>query len=388
MTPAPLPDPLLRDRIRGVLLGTAVGDSLGLPAEGISRRRVRKLFRGPWRHRFLPGRGMLSDDTEHTLFVAQSLLASSGDPDAFARRLAWCLRGWLLALPAGMGLATLRATLKLWLGFPPSRSGVRSAGNGPAMRAAPIGAFFGARSAMEAPNRLPLPPGGLAHAYVFGAGGPSSMDPFLEASARITHTDPRALTGSAAVAHLTAWSMERAPGEHPAMDLVAERLRELDREDREWVDLVDAISDAHRRGASVEAFADELGLRKGVSGYVYHTVPVAIYAWLRHFGDFEATLSSVLDLGGDTDSVGAVAGALAGAVTGESGIPETWIDGIVEVPRSVPVLRRVAARMTVTASREDEPGPVGYFWPGIVPRNLLFLAVVLLHGFRRLLPPY
>jgi hypothetical protein len=52
------------------------------------------------------------------------------------------LRGWLLSLPAGIGFATLRAILKLWLGFPLNRSGVYSAGNGPAMRVAVIGAFF------------------------------------------------------------------------------------------------------------------------------------------------------------------------------------------------------------------------------------------------------
>ena len=60
-------------RLRGLLVGTAVGDALGLPAEGLSRQRVHRLYRGRWRHRLLFGRGMISDDTEHTLFVAQSL---------------------------------------------------------------------------------------------------------------------------------------------------------------------------------------------------------------------------------------------------------------------------------------------------------------------------
>ena len=65
-----------QDRFRGILLGTAVGDALGLPAEGLSRQRIRRLFPGRWRHRFAGHAGMISDDTEHTLFVAQSLLAS------------------------------------------------------------------------------------------------------------------------------------------------------------------------------------------------------------------------------------------------------------------------------------------------------------------------
>src|SRR5882672_9925214 len=111
-----------RNAFSGVLLGTAVGDALGLPAEGMSRLRIRARWRGEWRHRFLIGRGMLSDDTEHTLFVAQSLLTHPDDVVAFQRCLAWKLRWWLLGLPAGIGLATLKAILKLWIGISPSRN--------------------------------------------------------------------------------------------------------------------------------------------------------------------------------------------------------------------------------------------------------------------------
>ena len=123
----------LRDRFAGLLLGTAVGDTLGLPAEGMSRGRILRMWKGEWRHRFLFNRGMVSDDTEHTLFVAQALLTHPDDVASFQRCLAWKLRLWLLGLPAGIGLATLRAILRLWMGFPPIRSGVWSAGNGPAI---------------------------------------------------------------------------------------------------------------------------------------------------------------------------------------------------------------------------------------------------------------
>jgi len=136
------PQEKLREAFVGVLTGTAARDALGLPAEGMSRQRIQRRWHGQWRHRFLFGRGMVSDDTEHTLFVAQALLAHPNDPAAFQRCLAWKLRLWLLGLPAGIGFATLRAILKLWLGFPPTRSGVHSAGNGPAMRSAIIGAYF------------------------------------------------------------------------------------------------------------------------------------------------------------------------------------------------------------------------------------------------------
>src|ERR1700722_2528939 len=119
----------LREQLTGVLIGTAVGDALGLPAEGLSRERIQRKWNGAWKHRFLFGHGMCSDDTEHAFFVAQALLAHGNDVHAFQKSLAWKLRFWLLGIPAGVGLATLRAVIKLWLGFSPAHSGVYSAGN-------------------------------------------------------------------------------------------------------------------------------------------------------------------------------------------------------------------------------------------------------------------
>lgn len=125
-----------------MLWGTAVGDAVGLPAEGLSKTRARKWFHGVWRHRLLFGHGMVSDDTDHTVMTAQAILRFPDSPERFARRLSLGLIGWLLSLPPGIGLATLRAILKLLIGVPPRLSGVASAGNGPAMRSAPMGAAF------------------------------------------------------------------------------------------------------------------------------------------------------------------------------------------------------------------------------------------------------
>ena len=124
----------LAERLNGVLLGTAVGDALGLPCEGLSKKRQARMYPDLSRYHLLWGYGLCSDDTEHSCMVAQALIQAEGDPQRFARSLGWKLRFWLLALPAGIGMATLKAILKLWLGFSPERSGVVSAGNGPAMR--------------------------------------------------------------------------------------------------------------------------------------------------------------------------------------------------------------------------------------------------------------
>ncbi len=64
---------MLEDTVAGVLLGTAVGDAIGLPHEGLHPQRIaQRLERGPLRHALLLGRGMLSDDTEHASMVARA----------------------------------------------------------------------------------------------------------------------------------------------------------------------------------------------------------------------------------------------------------------------------------------------------------------------------
>jgi ADP-ribosylglycohydrolase len=298
---------------------------------------------------------MISDDTEHTLFVAQALLAHPDDPVAFQKCLAWKLRLWLLGIPAGVGLATLRATLKLWIGFPPSRSGVWSAGNGPAMRSAIIGAYF--------------------------SDDPGKRREFVTASTRLTHTDPKAETAALAVADGVAWALNR---DRSLEDWLA-RLPFLGA-DEEWRALCRKLAHALEAQKSVRQFADSLDLQQGVSGYAYHTVPVALYAWVRHVGDYKTGLTAALDCGGDTDTVGAIAGALLGAAAGSKGIPSEWIQGICEWPRSASLLVKVADRLALQKAAASPLGPVRYFWPGLLLRNTLFLLTVLAHGFRRLVP--
>jgi ADP-ribosyl-[dinitrogen reductase] hydrolase len=350
------------DRLAGILLGTAVGDALGLPAEGLSPRRRRRMFPGPWRYRFLPGRGMVSDDTEHTLFVGQSLLKHLDNAATFQRCLAWHLRWWFLGLPAGIGMGTIRACTKLCLGFPPTKSGVFSPGNGPAMRSALIGAYF--------------------------QNDPRAIDEFVLASTRLTHTDPRAATGALAVAHLAAWAVQHDGSQPPTIDFVANKLLQIAPQDQEWNGLVNKVRTAFSAGLTVGEFAASLGLQRGVTGYAYHTVPVAVFAWMRHYGDFRSTLTAVLECGGDTDTVGAIVGALAGATVGAAAIPDEWLRGIIDWPRSIGLLRKVADRLTKQRKEGRPLGPVAYAWPAVLPRNLFFLLIVLAHGFRRLAPPY
>jgi ADP-ribosylglycohydrolase len=352
------------DRLAGVLLGTAVGDALGLPREGMSRRRALRMHgQAPLRHRFLFGRGMISDDTEHACMTAQALLAYPEEPRVFAKSLAWRLRFWLLGIPAGVGFGTLRAILKLWVGFPPTKSGVYSAGNGPAMRSPILGAcLYRAKD---------------------------TLNSFVNASTFLTHTDPKAGQGALAVALCAAYAVQRRPEEIVPSAVLSELCESL--VDSELVSLLKQAGEHLEKGSNVEEFADSLGLGKGVSGYIYHTVPVAIFGWLRYRSDFCEAVESVILLGGDTDTTGAITGALAGATLGASGFPTQWLGRLFEWPRSVRWMCRLAANLTKQFpedSASTRAGPTRLFWPGILPRNVLFLGAVLWHGFRRLFPPY
>jgi ADP-ribosyl-[dinitrogen reductase] hydrolase len=221
---------------------------------------------------------MVSDDTEHTCMTGQALLRAPEDVDAFAQSLAWRLRFWLLGLPAGMGRATLRAVVKLWLGWPPARSGVWSAGNGPVMRAALLGVCLGRDQ-----NRL--------RAYV-------------RASTRLTHTDPRAERGAfliALAAHEGATQGPEGAGE----TFLRQARAALPDADEELQSLLGKLEGHLQRDAPTVELADALGLQRGISGYVYHTVPLALYCWLRHRGSFRRAIEEAIALGGDADSTGA-----------------------------------------------------------------------------------
>lgn len=246
---------------RAVLLGTAAGDALGVPYEGARRPRDVK------------GGSIVSDDTEQSALVARALARHPRDRDACVCAFRRSLLGWFLRMPWGIGWGTLRACVRIAFGI--RRSGVRSAGNGAAMRIAIAGAFLRDRTRDE---RIA----------------------WVDALSEVTHVDPRAVEGARFVAELVA--LREADR---AVEVVSEpSLRSA---------LERAIALA-RRGAARETAAAELG----TSGFVLHSVPFATYCALR-FDPARAIEEAVL-AGGDTDTNAAISGAIAGALHGDAWI--------------------------------------------------------------------
>ena len=290
--------------ILGCILGAAVGDAAGLRREGLSRRRAQQLYGAEnVRPELVCGRGFCSDDTEHTLLVGYSLALTGCNPSNFERELARLFKRWIATAPVGVGFATLKACIKLVLGFGPTRSGVHSAGNGPAMRSALLGVVANSNEQLVELNRR---------------------------STRLTHTDPRAEEGALLIAR--AAGMTLSGSRQTPLGFLREAARSLTGD--ELCSRIGNATIALERGESPQEFADSQGWGNGVTGYVNQTVPAALYCWARFPDDLRACVTNAVLLGGDTDSVASIAGAVCGANMGADAVPRDWTEQLGEWPRT------------------------------------------------------
>lgn len=341
--------------LKGCLIGMAVGDSLGLPVEFLSPAKTKRYVANGLHQGLIFGKGMVSDDTENAGFTAISLIRFPNDSERFSQFLAWRLRWWLLGLPAGIGFATLRSILRLWIGIPPNKSGVFSAGNGPAMRAPIIGVFF--QNDFE------------------------KMAEFLKVSTEITHTDPRAFHGAYIAALAASLSSQR--GKIKPKEFKNEVLRLMPDLDKDFSGLISRAIESAEKGEQLSEFVAREGWKIGVSGFIVHTMAAVIQVWLRHQDEFSYGLEEIIEVGGDTDTTAAILGGIIGSWTGVEGIPSDWRNNIIEWPRSIGWLEEVAKKLAeVCESQKSNLSPY-YPWYLIPFRNLFFIFLVLVQVIKR-----
>lgn len=340
----------LDDRMVGTLLGTALGDALGLPGEGMSPGAIQRRFGRVDQFRMLGRTGFVSDDTEQTALLAQSLVRHPAELDRCVEAFRKSLLGWFCRLPWGIGRATLRSCLRIALGIHPS--GVRSAGNGAAMRAAILGAFFHDQ--------------------------PEARQAFGRAIAEVTHRDERAIEGAVYVAEMAA-ACVRSRFDSPRHFIQLEA-RQLVRHPQ----LGSALDQAQDL-AGKEVSTSEAAKTCGTSGFVVHTVPFATFIFLRYGDDPLFALTEAANAGGDTDSIGAIVGGWLGALHGAKQMPGELLDRINDGPFGPTHLR--ALGVALSQVRQGEPCTVPrYSVAGALLRNLALYPVILGHGFRRLVP--
>lgn len=372
----------------GLLLGAMTGDCLGLPFEMLSPAKKIKIYGPQISHKFLSipfqGQfGLCSDDTEHAWLTALALYnTKEAALQNFGDELAANLKRWLFTFPIGIGRATLLSGLKLIIGKKYSQSGIHSAGNGAAIRALVIGAFYAddLETMLEAIQPQPGQSVGNSPQLRRSNTPVGAMLEAVNASTMITHTDKKAYEGSAAIALAAATAMKSDLAQPPT-HLLFDTLLPL----TTGQELKQYLSSAQSHLAAGSSLADYLKSvsipASGVSGYINHTVPAVIYAWLRYYGDYRETISQLISAGGDTDSTAALAGALSGLTVGAEGIPEDWLNGACGWPLKINHFREISQALSTNgAEPRDVPSNFLFFI-----RNILSLPIFGFHILRRIL---
>jgi poly(ADP-ribose) glycohydrolase ARH3 len=297
----------IRDRARGALLGTFVGDALGMPFEGVEHRAIPSAVEMVQARL---GRGTYTDDTQMMIALAESLIKRGQvEEEQLARELQAAYD------PArGYGRGT-RRVLELWRnGVPVAEAagqlfgGQGSRTNGAAMRVAPVAVCF-----REDPERL------LSEAA---------------RSARVTHTHPIGIDG--AVVQAAAIGAALRDEDILAVASTAARTEEL----RAGVEEIGVLLGEPREPAEVHA-------RLGSSSDARESVCAAIYSALAH-PTFQAAARFAVRLGGDTDTVAAMSGAISGARHGARSIPRRWLDSLEQGGRGRSHVEQLADRLAQT----------------------------------------
>lgn len=275
----------LADRFAGSMLGLALGDALGAPYEGGVLERV------TWKIIGLSRRGTLryTDDTEMAIGITESLLNCDGFDDehlakTWAERASWS-RGY-----GGGALAVLKLIRE---GTPWQEANRRvfpdgSFGNGAAMRAAPIGLYY--------------------HA------DPAALTRVARAASEITHAHELGVQGGLLIARTTAAALDSPTGEQ-----LLKAIDTADLDDEYRSRLATARSWLNDGAPALPEVAEQLGN----SILAHESAVTAVYLAARHLhGGFEDLMTGVINLGGDVDTIGAMAGGIYGAAHGKASLPQ------------------------------------------------------------------
>jgi ADP-ribosylglycohydrolase len=304
--------PTLADRLAGSLLGLALGDALGFVVEAAAPEVARAYVRDELNLR-RPGQrthpdfpfGQYSDDTQ----LARALLlgvrdAGRWDPSSFAARVAELFR---TGQPVGAGPGTRAAAVRLSAGVSWREAGTPApyAGNGGAMRVAPLGVLLA-----DDPGKL------------------------IEAAAeqcRVTHQDARCAGGAVAVAAAAALVTRADPIDRREVlqalagmvGQVSAEMADVVRALESWLDLPPEDARESFRRAGLDP--GEGPAWRGISTHVVPSVAWSLYSALRSPDDYWTAVRTAIEVGGDTDTMAAMAGGIVGGRVGRGGLPEALL---------------------------------------------------------------
>ncbi len=300
------------DRAVGALAGVALGDALGMPTQTLSPEEIARTYgeiKGfvaasasqPVSHG-LPA-ASITDDTEQTLLLARHLIAEDGgfDEVAWAESLvAWEADVKARGVDDLLGPSTKRALDALLKGQPADQTGRFGDTNGAAMRIAPVG--------IEMPTE-PL----------------TALVERVAETCRITHNTGLAIGAAASVAAAVSAGIEGASWRETREIAIA--AAQQGARHGYWaaggsidhrIEL--ALSLGRKRPA--HSACAEIASLIGTSVAAQESVPAAFGLLEACDGDPWAAALCAANIGGDTDTVGAIAGAIGGACRGAEGLPK------------------------------------------------------------------
>jgi ADP-ribosylglycohydrolase len=332
-------------RAQGALYGLAIGDALGMPTQLLSRPQIEARY-GPLLTGFEPApeghpiaaghpAGDITDDTEQAVVLGRLLVAGRGEIDA--GDLADALVAWEADMKARgsldlLGPSTRRALAAVQAGVPPGEAGASGDTNGAAMRIAPIGIAVPLVAPLVTPSRPTgaTPPSVPSHRSGAAPAAPApsvSLETLVDAVVQasfVTHGTSLALAGAAAVAAAVSAGVSGATV--PEATSVAVAAARLAAGRGRWVagaDVAARIEWATGLAAGrphVEAM-DLIYRLVGTGLATQESVPAAFAVLAAIPDDPWLACRFAASLGGDCDTIAAMAGAVAGACHGAAGFP-------------------------------------------------------------------
>ena len=299
------------DKFNGSLLGVAIGDTLGMPFEGQLREVIHSQFRD-FDELVQNKKGLFktyTDDTQLTLHTAQAILEGDGlRHESYIREYI----KWLGDPPIGPGYGCISSIRKLKYGISWEEAASNSGGNGTVMRIAPIGLFYNKDL--------------------------RSLKVAAKASSEITHSHPAALAGAIIIARAIAYLIDKGPKSRFSVDEFFETIISSisGSSEKIWEEFIKILTKLKsnlnlsiesglikfsQAGVKSPYFIEDYMGKSFVHPYSISTVVCSIFIFLKNLNSFKECIYALATAGGDTDTVGAIGGSLAGAYFGFNNIP-------------------------------------------------------------------
>ncbi|MFX1308261.1 MAG: ADP-ribosylglycohydrolase family protein [Promethearchaeota archaeon] len=301
----------LLDKFKGCLLGVAIGDTLGHPFEGKLRSKIFSYFKNFGE--FLNSNSDLfrtyTDDTQLTIHLTKAFIKGNGfNLDYIIREFV----NWLDDPPIGPGYGCISSIRKLKYGIHWKQAASNSGGNGTVMRIAPVGLFY--------------------------CKDPKSLKTAAIKTSIITHSHSAASAGAIVIARAIAYLIDKNPETGFSVDeffnvIISSISNSQDGIWEEFIEILhktksnlnipieSGLIKFSQAGVKSPYFIEDYLGQAFVHPYTISTVVCSIFIFLKRLSSFKECVLELATAGGDSDTVGAIGGSLAGAYFGLKNIP-------------------------------------------------------------------